>query len=413
MRRLFGLANALSQRVLDTSDNKMAIPLKYNIRNLFVRKVTTGLTVLGIGLVVAVFLSVMSLSEGLTRVFKVSGSPKNILVLRRNSQSEVDSGIYREQIPLIVTLPGIDRDIDGNPLFSTELVVILNMEKNEGGTSNVTLRGISEKGPHLRPQFKLAEGRMFKPGLSEVIVSRSISKRFKNCSLDDIIRFGSYQWKVVGIFDADGTAPDSEIWTDVEGAMSDFRRVSYSSVLVRTTDKLGQDQFVTALSNDPRLALQAKSERSYYEKQTSTADPIKFFGIFVGLIMAIGACFGAMNTMYAAVSARTKEIATLRVLGFSHMSILTSFIIESLLLALLGGVLGCFLGLLTVKLALSGVTGTTNFNTFSEVVFAFRLTPNILLTGIVFSLLIGLFGGILPATQAAFTKIILALRQVE
>ncbi|MCI0455182.1 MAG: ABC transporter permease [Candidatus Dadabacteria bacterium] len=391
----------------------MAIPLKYNIRNLFVRKVTTGLTVLGIGLVVAVFLSVMSLSEGLTRVFKVSGSPKNILVLRRNSQSEVDSGIYREQIPLIVTLPGIDRDIDGNPLFSTELVVILNMEKNEGGTSNVTLRGISEKGPHLRPQFKLAEGRMFKPGLSEVIVSRSISKRFKNCSLDDIIRFGSYQWKVVGIFDADGTAPDSEIWTDVEGAMSDFRRVSYSSVLVRTTDKLGQDQFVTALSNDPRLALQAKSERSYYEKQTSTADPIKFFGIFVGLIMAIGACFGAMNTMYAAVSARTKEIATLRVLGFSHMSILTSFIIESLLLALLGGVLGCFLGLLTVKLALSGVTGTTNFNTFSEVVFAFRLTPNILLTGIVFSLLIGLFGGILPATQAAFTKIILALRQVE
>ncbi len=391
----------------------MAIPLKYNIRNLFVRKVTTGLTVLGIGLVVAVFLSVMSLSEGLTRVFKVSGSPKNILVLRRNSQSEVDSGIYREQIPLIVTLPGIDRDINGNPLFSAELVVILNMEKNEGGTSNVTLRGISEKGPHLRPQFKLVEGRMFKPGLSEVIVSRSISKRFKNCSLDDIIRFGSYQWKVVGIFDADGTAPDSEIWTDVEGVMSDLKRVSYSSVLVRTTDKLGQDQFVTALSNDPRLALQAKSERSYYEKQTSTADPIKFFGIFVGVIMAIGACFGAMNTMYAAVSARTKEIATLRVLGFSHMSILTSFIIESLLLALLGGVLGCFLGLLTVKLALSGVTGTTNFNTFSEVVFAFRVTPNILLTGIVFSLLIGLFGGILPATQAAFTKIILALRQVE
>jgi ABC-type lipoprotein release transport system permease subunit len=391
----------------------MAIPLKYNIRNLFVRKVTTGLTVLGIGLVVAVFLSVMSLSEGLTRVFKASGSVNNTIVLRRNSQSEVDSGIYREQVPLIVTLPGIEKDTDGNPLTSSELVVILNMKKIGGGTSNVTLRGVSENGPLLRPQFKLVKGRMFKPGLSEVIVSRGISKRFKNCRIDDIIRFGSYQWKVVGIFDADGTAPDSEIWTDVEGAMNDMKRSSYSSVLVRTTDKPSQDQFTAALANDPRLNLQGKSERAYYEKQTSTADPIKFFGVFVGVIMAIGASFGAMNTMYAAVSARTKEIATLRVLGFSHLSILISFIIESLLLALLGGILGCIFGFLAVNIALSGVTGTTNFNTFSEVVFAFRLTPEILITGIVFSLFIGFFGGILPATQAAFTKIILALRQVE
>ncbi|HEY7534788.1 MAG TPA: ABC transporter permease [Thermodesulfobacteriota bacterium] len=391
----------------------MAIPLKYNIRNLYVRKVTTGLTVLGIGLVVAVFLSVMSLSEGLTRVFKASGSDKNIIVLRRNSQSEVDSGIYRHQVPLIITLPGIERDKDGLPLVSQELVVILNMEKISGGTANVTLRGISEKGPFLRPQFNLIEGRMFKPGLSEVIVSRSLSKRFKNCRLGNIIHFGSYQWKVVGIFDAGGTAPDSEIWTDVEGAMNDLKRANYSSVLVRTTDKPARDQFIGDLVNDPRLSLQGKPERDYYKKQTSTADPIKFFGVFIGIIMAIGASFGAMNTMYATVSARTKEIATLRVLGFSHLSILTSFIIESLLLAFLGGVLGCILGFLAVNLALSGVTGTANFYTFSEVVFAFRLTPSTLLTGIIFSLFIGFFGGILPATQAAFTKIILALRQVE
>jgi putative ABC transport system permease protein len=390
----------------------MAIPLKYNIRNLFVRKVTMGLTVLGISLVVAVFLSVMSLTEGLTRVFKSSGSGKNVIVLRQNSQSEVQSGIYREQVPLIVTLPGIERDTDGNPLASSELVVMLNLEKIGGGTANVTLRGISEKGPLLRPQFKLVEGRMFRPGLSEVIVSRGISQRFKNCRLGDTIHFGVYRWNVVGIFDAGGTAPDSEIWTDVEGAMNDFKRASYSSVLVRTIDKTARDQFTQALAGDPRLALEGKSERTYYDEQTSTAAPIKFFGLFLGVIMAIGASFGAMNTMYATVSARTQEIAMLRVLGFSRLAILASFIIEALLLALLGGLLGCLFGILAVKLALSGVTGTINFTTFSEIVFAFRLTPELLLRGIVFSLLIGLFGGILPASRAAFTKITLALRQV-
>jgi len=224
--------------------NTMAIPLKYNIRNLFVRKVTTGLTVLGIGLVVAVFLSVMSLAEGLTRVFQVSGSKKNVLVLRKNSQSEVQSGITREQVSLIMTLPGIERDADGSPLASSELVVMLNLEKIGGGTANVTIRGISEKGSLLRPQFKLIEGRMFRPGLSEVIVSRSISQRFKNCHLGDTIHFGVYRWNVVGIFDAGGTAPDSEIWTDVEVAMNDFKRPNYSSVLVRTIDKAAQDSLL-------------------------------------------------------------------------------------------------------------------------------------------------------------------------
>jgi len=392
--------------------NTMAIPLKYNIHNLFVRKVTTGLTVLGIGLVVAVFLSVMSLAEGLTRVFQVSGSKKNVLVLRKNSQSEVQSGITREQVPLIITLPWIERDADGSPLASSELVVMLNLEKIGGGTANVTIRGISEKGSLLRPQFKLIEGRMFRPGLSEVIVSRSISQRFKNCRLGDTIHFGVYRWNVVGIFDAGGTAPDSEIWTDVEGAMNDFKRPNYSSVLVRTIDKTAQDQFIATLAGDPRLALEGKLERTYYEQQTSTAAPIKFFGLFIGVIMAIGASFGAMNTMYATVSARTQEIAMLRVLGFSRLAILVSFIIESVFLALLGGILGCLFGALAIKLALSGVTGTINFTTFSEIIFAFRLTPQLLLTGIVFSLFIGLLGGILPASQAAFTKIALALRRV-
>ncbi len=390
----------------------LSIPLKYNWRNLFVRKITTSLTVLGIGLVVAVFLSVMSLSEGLTRVFTSSGSEQNVLVLRQNSQSELQSGISRDQVPLILTLPGIAKDADGKPLASNELVVVLNLEKVGGGSSNVTIRGVAEKAMKLRPTFDLDEGRMFTPGKSEVIVSRSVSKRFANCNVGQTIRFGAYRWTVVGLFDAGGTAPDSEIWTDVEGMTSDFKRNGYSSVLVRTTDRAGHDQFLAGLTGDPRLALEGKNERTYYDEQTSTAAPIKFLGFFVGVVMAIGACFGAMNTMYAAVSARTREIATLRALGFGRLSIMVSFVVESVVLALLGGLLGCVLGALAVKLALSGVTGTTNFATVSEVVFAFRLTPSLMVTGIVFSLAMGFFGGVFPAGRAAFTRITNALRQV-
>ncbi len=390
----------------------LSIPLKYNWRNLFVRKITTGLTVLGIGLVVAVFLCVMALGEGLTRVFTASGSDQNVLVLRQNSQSELQSGIGRDQVPLIETLPGIAKDTDGKPLASPELVVVVNLEKQGGGSSNVTIRGVGEKAVKLRPTFDLDKGRMFTPGRSEVVVSKSVERRFANCDVGQTIKFGAYRWTVVGLFDAGGTAPDSEIWTDVEGMASDFKRLGYSSVLVRTTDRAGRDQFLAGLAGDPRLALEGKIERKYYDEQTSTAAPIKFLGVFVGVVMAIGACFGAMNTMYAAVSARTREIATLRALGFGRVSIMASFVLESIVLALLGGILGCALGWLAVKLALSGVTGTTNFATFSEVVFAFRLTPGLMATGMVFSLAMGFFGGVFPAGRAAFTKITSALRQV-
>ena len=389
----------------------LGIPIKYNVRNLFVRKITTALTVLGIALVVAVFLAVMALGEGLTRVFTSSGSEKNVLVLRQNSQSELQSGLSREQVQLVQSLPGIEKDSDGKPLTSGELVIVLNIEKLEGGSSNVTIRGAQEKGIALRP-MEIVQGRMFKPGVSEVIVSRSVSRRFKDCKIGDTIRFGAFRWNVVGLFDAGGTAPDSEIWTDVDGMMNDFKRNGFSSMLVRTTDRAGRDAFVAALGSDARLALEGKNERKYYDDQTSTAAPIKFLGVFVGVAMAIGACFGAMNTMYAAVSARTREIATLRALGFSRLSVLISFVLESVVLALMGGALGCLLGLLVVKIALSGVTGTTNFATFSEVVFAFRLTPQLMGWGVVFSILMGFFGGLMPAGRAAFTRITTALRQV-
>jgi len=390
----------------------LGIPLKYNIRNLFVRRITTGLTVLGIGLVVAVFLCVMALGEGLTRVFTSSGSEDNVLVLRQNAQSELQSGITRDQMPLILTLAGVAPDADGKALASPELVVVLNLEKVDGGSSNVTIRGVGEKGLKLRPRVALDTGRMFTPGQSEVIVSKSVAKRFKSCNLGDTIKFGAYRWTVVGQFDAGGTAPDSEIWTDVENMITDFKRNGYSSVLAKTSGRAGRDQFVAGLAGDARLALEGKVERKYYDDQTSTAAPIKFLGFFVGVVMAIGACFGAMNTMYAAVSARTREVATLRALGFSRLAVMFSFVLESVFLAILGGLVGCVLGFLAVKIALSGVTGTTNFATFSEVVFAFRLTPQLLATGMVFSIFMGFFGGLFPAGRAAFTKITDALRQV-
>lgn len=390
----------------------MAIPIKYNVRNLFVRKVTTTLTVAGIALVVAVFLCVMALGEGLTRVFAASGSEANVLVMRQNAQSELQSGVSRDQVPLLVTAAGIAKDADGKPLASPEMVVTLNIDKVGGGSSNVTLRGVSEKAQKLRPQMKLVDGRWFEPGKAEVVLSRGVARRFQGCNLNDTIKFGAYRWNVVGLIDAGGTAPDSEIWTDVAQLQSDFKRNGYSSVLVKTDGRAGRDQFLAALAADPRLALEGKSERKYYDDQTSTAAPIKFLGFFVGIVMAIGACFGAMNTMYAAVSARTREIATLRALGFSRMAVLVSFVLESIALALIGGVAGCLLGMLLVKIALSGVTGTTNFVTFSEVVFAFRLTPALLVTGIVFSVVMGFFGGLFPAGRAAFTKITQALRQV-
>jgi putative ABC transport system permease protein len=391
----------------------MSIPIKYNLRNIAVRKITTGLTAFGIGLVVAVLLSVLALAEGLTSVFSASGSSDNVIVLRKNSQSEIQSGVYKDQVPLVYTLPGIDKDADYKPLISAEVVVVLNLEKIGGGASNVTVRGVSEKGPLLRPNFKIVEGRMFNPGVSEVIVSRGISKRFKNMGVGDIVRAGSNRWKIVGIFDAGGTAADSEIWSDVQGVMGDFRRTIYSSILARVSDTADQTRFITALESDPRLSLDGIVETEYYNRQTAVADPIKFIGMFIGIIMAIGASFGAMNTMYANISTRTMEIATLRVLGFSRYSILTSFVAESLIICLMGGIAGCLMGLVIVKFAISGVTGTTNFRTFSEVVFAFRLTPGLIITGLSLSLLIGLFGGLLPAAQAAYTKITLALRQKE
>jgi putative ABC transport system permease protein len=270
----------------------------------------------------------------------------------------------------------------------------------------VLIRGLSSIGLALRPQVRIVEGRMFQPGLREIAVSRSISKRFKNTALGDKLRFGRGEWTVVGIFEAGRTAFDSEIWADVNQIASDYNRPGYSSVLLRATDETAVRQLKARIAEDQRVRLNGQREIDYYAEQTKTAGPIKFLGMFMAITMAIGACFAAMNTMYAAVANRTREIATMRVIGFKRGSILLAFLFESLLLALIGGLVGCLLSLPVNGLS----TGTTNFRTFSEVTFDFRITPGLLLDGMIFAAFIGILGGLLPARQAARQEMVVALR---
>ena len=285
--------------------------------------------------------------------------------------------------------------------------MLINLPRhNQTQGSNVTIRGLGPEGFTLRNSFKLVEGREFKSGLREVIVSKRIAERFQNCSLGDKLKFAKGYWTVVGVFDAGNTAYASEIWTDAEGLGQDFDRDAYSSVIIRATDTAALNRLKQQVTDDRRLHQKAQTELEYYERQTRSAGPIKFLGIFIAALMAVGASFAAMNTMYAAVARRTKEIGALRVVGFSRWSILISFIIESVIIAALGGFLGCVLAL-----PINGVsTGTTNFATFSELAFSFRVTPGLLLNGMIFSVIMGFLGGLFPAWRAAHENIVTALR---
>jgi putative ABC transport system permease protein len=388
----------------------MAIPLKYNLRSLLVRKVSTLLTVLSIALVVAIFVGVMALANGLETLLVSTGEPDNVLVRRRGSDSELSSFISREARQALIYLPEVATGADGQPVASPEIVVIINLPKQgagEGESANVSVRGLSATGLALRPGIHLRRGRMFRPGLRELIVSESISRRFQHTGLGDRIRFGKADWTVVGLFDAGNTAFDSEIWVDVNQLAGAFNRDNFSSVLLRAKDTGAVQPLIARVESDRRFNLTAQREAEYYREQTRAAGPIKGLGMFIALIMGIGACFAAMNTMYAAVTYRTQEIATMRVIGYRPGSMLLSFLTESLLLALAGGLLGCL-----IALPLNGVsTGTANWTTFSEVAFAFRVTPRLLLTGMVFAALMGLFGGFFPARQAARQKPAAAMRE--
>jgi putative ABC transport system permease protein len=406
----FDIVSNFDIRISNFPGGGMAIPLKYNFRSLLVRRVSTLITVLSIALVVAIFVGVMALATGLETALVSSGDPLNILVRRRGSDSELSSFVAREALQDIKYLPGVKTNSSGDPVASAELVIIINLPKRggeEGVNANVTIRGLPPTGLALRPQVRLVEGRMFQPGLREVIVSRSISERFQHTSLGDQLRFGKTDWKVVGIFEAGNTAFDSEIWADVHQLANDFNRQSYSSVLLSATDEAAVKAIIDRIENDRRYNLTAQPETEYYQEQMRAAGPIKVMGMFIAIVMGIGACFAAMNTMYAAVTYRTQEIATLRVLGFKRRNILFSFLTESLLLALAGGVIGCLLAL-----PINGVTtGTANWQTFSEIAFAFRITPQLLSIGMLFAALMGLFGGIFPAWRAARQTPAAALRE--
>jgi putative ABC transport system permease protein len=391
----------------------MAIPLKYNFRNLLVRRVSTGMTVTVIGLVVAVFLCVLALAQGVTRTLSVTASTRNVLTMRVGSQAEMQSVITRDQADQIQALPGIERSPTGKPYVSPEILTLINVPRADGkSSSNVQIRGMAPIGLEMRPAVKIVDGRMFNPATNEAIVSKKLSTRFAGMKVGDTIRSGSFRWIVVGLFDAAGSAYESEIWTDVTDLQQQTKRQIYSSVFVRTSDADAANRYIETVKGDQRLKLEGKTERKYYDEQMVTGAPIKALAFIVGIFTAIGASFGAMNTMYAQVSARTREIGTLRAIGFSRRSVLTSFVLEALMLCLAGGVLGVLLTFAFFNLVLTKPTGTMNFRTFSEVLFNFRLTPPLIAGGIVFSLAMGLFGGLFPAARAARLKITTALREI-
>ena len=386
----------------------MAIPITYNIRNLRLRLGATMMTALGIALTVAVAVFIMALLAGLKKAFVSSGDPLNVLVIRKASQTELQSGIDRDAYQTIKYLPGIAKDNSGEPLASGEVVVVIVIPRKDGtGETNVTVRGMSPVGFELRPNIKLVEGRWFNTGQREIVVSKSIRDRFRSAAIGDEIFFGKGKWKVVGVFDAGETAASSEIWADVNQMASDFdRSAAFSSVLVHATDAVSAQALKNRMNDDQRLALDAYKETDYYAEQTKSGAPIQFVGTVVAFVMAIGSCFAAMNTMYAAVAYRSREIATLRILGFSRPSIITSFVIESVLLALLGALVG-----LILMLPFNGLTtGTGNAMTFSETVFSIRITLGVMLVAIAFAVSMGLFGGIAPAWHASRREILAALR---
>jgi putative ABC transport system permease protein len=386
----------------------MAIPFSYSFRNLGTRRLTTALTAAGMALVVFVFAATLMLAEGLQKTLVQTGSPDNVIVIRKSAGSEVQSGIDRNQAAVVETEPEIATGRDGNPLVAKELVVLISLIKRDSNqAANVVIRGIGSESLALRPQVRLIEGRMPRPGSSEIIAGTSVARRFKGGGRGETVRFGMRDWTVVGVFDAGTTAFSSEIWGDVDQLMQAFRRPVYSSVLFRLRDPSAFDAVKTRIEADPRLMLEAKREVRYYRDQSEMmASFLRILGITLTVIFSLGAMIGAMITMYAAVANRTGEIGTLRALGFGRRSILTAFLLESILLGLAGGVAGLFFASFMQLITIS----TMNWQTFSELAFSFTLNGGIIWQSLLFSVVMGFVGGVLPAVRASRMNIVEALR---
>jgi putative ABC transport system permease protein len=379
----------------------MALPLKYNIRNIVVRKGSTLATAFTIGLTVAVFLMVMALARGIDTTLSSSGEPLNVIVVREGSTAELNSSITREQFNDLMFLDGVVREND-KPIATAEIVTLIyKARKGMSQGSNVTVRGVGPMSFKLRSGYKTVAGRDFQPGLTEAVVSKRIAERFQGLDIGDKFRIQTTDYTVVGLFDSAGKAFESEIWVDINSLSSTTKRESYSS------DQNALTALTKRITDDPKLHLKAISERVFYEDQQGTASgALKGLAVFISFIMAVGAGFAGMNTMYAAVARRTKEIGTLRVLGFSRISILAAFLLESIAIALIGAVIG-----IVLALPLNFVsTGTSNWVTFSEIAFNFKVTFDLMIFALIFGGIIGLVGSLLPSIRASRFKIVDALR---
>jgi putative ABC transport system permease protein len=388
----------------------MGLIANYNLRSMIVRKGTAAMTAMGIAMVVAVFVMTLSIAQGFRDTLVASGSPQNAIVLRKSATSENVSAVLKPQLPMIESMPQVARGADGRAMVSPELVVIISLPRIvDNNPANVPLRGVGPKAFEVRDNLAFVEGRRFAPGTREISVGRQAVNRFKGLTLGSDVKFGATVWKVVGVFTADDASFESEVWGDVDLMLPAFQRNEYQSVTVKLTDPSAFDGFKATMAADPRLDLEPQRERDYYEAQSATtATLIRVFATFVTAILSIGAVFGAMNTMYAAVAYRTREIGTLRALGFPRIRIVAAFLAESVALAIVGGVIGCVLALPVHGLS----TGTMNMASFSELAFKFRITPTLLAGGMIFSALMGAVGGLLPALRAARIPVARALREI-
>ncbi len=390
----------------------MAIPLNYNVRCVMTRWSSTLVAVLGIAGTVGVFLVVLAMAKGFQATLMASGSEQNAIVMRAGASSEMESALTLDDVKVIGDAPGVARSDAAVTLISAEVVVIAGFLLRSSGTdANVQARGVSATALDVRPKVQMIEGRFFRPGLAELIVGRNVPNAYSGFEMGSIVKFGGGTWTVVGVFDAGGSSFDSEIWCDATVLNQIYKRPEniFQSVTVHLASPDAFGKFKDALTSDPRLTVDVHNERAYYKQQSRVVSTIiRVLGFLVALVMAIGAVFAALNTMYSSVAARSREIATLRALGFSASSVMLSFLFESLLVAFAGGALGCL-----AALPFNGfTTGTINWQTFSHLAFAFRVTPDLLLAGILFALAMGLLGGLPPALRAARLPVVVALREL-
>jgi len=387
----------------------MKVPLKYVIRNFKSRKLTTGITITGISLVVFVFAAVLMMAYGVQKTLIATGSPDNVKIARKSSNGEISSIIDGETRNVIRTLPYIAASSDGKPIISEEPVVVINLEIKGGGMSNVTVRGVSLQFDKLHPQIKMKEGRIFNPSLRELIVGDAVTSKFAGAQIGNEVKFAGDNWKIVGIFESGGSGFDSELWGDSDQLLNAFHRGSSVSTITFKMNNINNiDQLTRAFETDRRLLqFEPKTEREYYEEQSQfLASFIRILGTFITVIFSFGAIIGAMITMYAAVANRTIEIGTMRALGFARTSILTAFLIESFIISLIGCAIGLFIASFLQFFRIS----TLNFNSFSDLSFSFALSPTIVIACIIFALVMGFCGGFLPSVRAARLNIVNALR---